>query len=91
MDRPPAVNVKGVPATHTNVKYGPHERNALDIWLAPSDKPTPLVIYIHGGGWGHNVGLCQYGALGRALDGKGYEEILSHYYPGTKVRPLGYK
>lgn len=34
-----------------NVKYGPHERNVFDLWLAKSDKPTPLVIYIHGGGF----------------------------------------
>ena len=35
--------------THANVKYGKHERNVFDIWLAESDKPTPLAIYIHGG------------------------------------------
>jgi len=34
-----------------NVKYGPHERNVLDFYPAVSDKPTPLVLYIHGGGW----------------------------------------
>lgn len=33
------------------VKYGPHERNVLDLWKAKSDQPTPLVIYIHGGGF----------------------------------------
>ncbi len=34
-----------------NVKYGPHERNVFDLWRAPADKPTPLVIFIHGGGF----------------------------------------
>ncbi len=34
-----------------NEKYGPHERNVLDLWKAKSNKPTPLVIYIHGGGF----------------------------------------
>lgn len=48
---PEAVNVEGVAATYANVRYGTHERNLLDIWLAKSDKPTPLVIYIHGGGF----------------------------------------
>jgi acetyl esterase len=33
------------------VKYGPHERNVLDLWKAKSEKPTPLVIFIHGGGF----------------------------------------
>ena len=37
--------------THANVKYGDHERNVFDIWLAESNKPTPLAIYIHGGGF----------------------------------------
>ncbi|MCC7407237.1 MAG: alpha/beta hydrolase fold domain-containing protein [Phycisphaeraceae bacterium] len=39
------------PATYGNVSYGPHPRNILNIWLAKSDKPTPLVIRIHGGGF----------------------------------------
>ncbi len=38
--------------TLKNVKYGPHERNVLNFWKADSDKPTPVVVKIHGGGWG---------------------------------------
>jgi arylformamidase len=34
-----------------NVKYGPSERNVLNLWQAKSDKPTPVLIKIHGGGW----------------------------------------
>ncbi|HEY6167717.1 MAG TPA: alpha/beta hydrolase [Verrucomicrobiae bacterium] len=34
-----------------NEKYGPHERNVLDLWKAKSDTPTPLVVFIHGGGF----------------------------------------
>ena len=37
--------------THTDVRYGEHERNVLDLYLTPSADPTPLVIYIHGGGF----------------------------------------
>ena len=37
--------------TRANVPYGPHERNVLDLWLAKSDVPTPLVVFIHGGGF----------------------------------------
>ncbi|MCI0423480.1 MAG: alpha/beta hydrolase fold domain-containing protein, partial [Acidobacteria bacterium] len=41
-----------IPApTHKNVPYGAHERNALDFWQAKSDKPAPLVVFIHGGGF----------------------------------------
>ena len=45
------LNAAGAPATFINEKYGPHERNTFDIWLAESEKPTPLVMYIHGGGF----------------------------------------
>lgn len=45
------INAAGVKATFTNEKYGEHERNTFDIWLAKSDEPTSLVIYIHGGGF----------------------------------------
>jgi hypothetical protein len=39
--------------TYKNVAYGPRERDVLDFWRAESDGPTPLVIYIHGGGFLH--------------------------------------
>ena len=43
---------KSVPKpTESGVKYGDHERHILDFWKAESDKPTPLVFVIHGGGW----------------------------------------
>ncbi len=34
-----------------NEHYGPHEQNVLDLWKAKSEKPAPLVVYIHGGGF----------------------------------------
>lgn len=37
--------------THANVKYGKHERQVMDVWLAKSDKPTPVLVSIHGGGF----------------------------------------
>src|SRR5689334_10078751 len=37
--------------TVANFAYGKHERQVLDFWQAKSDKPTPMVLYIHGGGW----------------------------------------
>jgi carboxylesterase type B len=45
------VNLKGKRASFENERYGEHERNTFDIWLAESKEPTPLVIYIHGGGF----------------------------------------
>jgi len=46
-----ADNSKLLKPTFADVKYGPHERNVLDIWQAKSSAPTPLVVYIHGGGF----------------------------------------
>ncbi|MDO8970973.1 MAG: family 43 glycosylhydrolase, partial [Saprospiraceae bacterium] len=37
--------------TFSEVSYGTHSRHILDFWKAESDKPTPLVLIIHGGGW----------------------------------------
>ncbi|MDY6861993.1 MAG: alpha/beta hydrolase [Thermodesulfobacteriota bacterium] len=34
-----------------NVKYGPHERNVMDFWKADSDKPVPVIVFFHGGGF----------------------------------------
>ncbi|WP_083776996.1 SpoIID/LytB domain-containing protein [Anaeromyxobacter sp. Fw109-5] len=38
-----------------------------------------------GRGHGHGAGLCQWGAAGLAREGRGYREILGHYYPGADV------
>ncbi len=41
-----------------------------------------------GRGYGHGAGLCQWGAKALADAGKGYREILSHYYPGAEFQQL---
>ncbi len=41
-----------------------------------------------GGGWGHGVGMSQYGAKGMAENGFTYDAILSHYYPGTELSDI---
>ena len=37
--------------TISELPYGTHKRQVLDFWKAESDKPTPLILVIHGGGW----------------------------------------
>ena len=39
-------------------------------------------------GYGHGVGMSQYGANGMAKSGKNYKEILNHYYPGTTLKTV---
>jgi stage II sporulation protein D (peptidoglycan lytic transglycosylase) len=42
-------------------------------------------LTIVGTGYGHGVGMCQWGAIGRAREGQDYRTILQTYYPGTTV------
>lgn len=55
---------KPAPTKH-NLRYGAHWRQVIDFYAATSDKPTPLVCFIHGGGWvngdksGINSGLIK--------------------------------
>ena len=42
-------------------------------------------VVINGAGAGHGVGLCQWGAVGRARAGESYQQILAAYYPGTRL------
>lgn len=41
-----------------------------------------------GRGWGHGVGMCQYGAFGLAKMGVKYDEIIRHYYTGVELREI---
>jgi acetyl esterase/lipase len=40
-----------LPPTMSDVKYGPHRKNVMHFWKAESKTPTPLLFFIHGGGW----------------------------------------
>jgi stage II sporulation protein D len=52
----------------------------------PPKPPAPPTSYtFFGRGWGHGVGLSQYGARGRALAGQTSATILAHYYPKTTL------
>lgn len=53
--------------------------------LVPTTARAERTVTITGGGWGHGIGMSQYGAYGRALNGRSAEEILEHYYSGAQV------
>ncbi|MBI4309557.1 MAG: SpoIID/LytB domain-containing protein, partial [Candidatus Omnitrophica bacterium] len=42
-----------------------------------------------GKGWGHGVGLCQWGAFGMARQQFNYQQILKYYYPGVQIVNIG--
>lgn len=52
---------------------------------APAATLSAPVYVLSGGGYGHGVGLNQYGAYGQAKANRGYRDILAFYYPGTEV------
>jgi stage II sporulation protein D len=51
----------------------------------PAPKPAAASFFVAGHGWGHGVGLAQYGAYGYALHGWTYDQIVAHYFPGTTL------
>ena len=54
-----------------------------DIENTSTEKNT--AFYFEGTGWGHSVGMSQYGAKGMAEAGYSYVDILLHYFPGTNL------
>ncbi len=58
--------------------------------LAPpvAAQPADGEVEFTGGGWGHGVGLSQYGAQGMALDGYSSTQIATHYFTGTSVAQM---
>jgi SpoIID/LytB domain protein len=57
------------------------------LFLFPIERSPALqeVYVFEGSGWGHGVGMCQYGARGMAEHGFDYRQILTYYYQGTRV------
>ena len=67
-------------------------QNALAGETATTASPTVTneadeVLAVSGHGWGHGLGLSQWGAYGYALHGLSFTWILAHYYPGTTLGP----
>ncbi len=80
------VNKKVVSAYGTAI-FTKHAKNLSVIGAGYKGilEGTPNTIKITGKGWGHAVGMSQEGAKGMAVEGFRFDEILRHYYPGTKV------
>lgn len=63
--------------------------NSTYFSLEPENGPggTLRRLVIRGNGWGHGIGMCQWGAIGRARAGQDFRTILRTYYPGTDLGP----
>lgn len=55
------------------------------LLLAPAAEAATRHV-VRGHGFGHGVGMSQYGAFGYAQHGRSYRDILGHYYTGTSIR-----
>ena len=70
-------------------------RISVDPWLIKSTMINSITkqknkFTFTGNGWGHKVGLCQWGAKGLADKGYKYDKILAFYYPSTKIETVKY-
>jgi stage II sporulation protein D len=71
----PSRNSAILPSANYDLEFNGDENN----WSA---------VKVLGHGYGHGVGMCQTGAIGRARDGYKYEEILLLYYPGARLEKM---
>ncbi|MBS4195838.1 stage II sporulation protein D [Lederbergia citri] len=74
------VNINGKDFTGREIREKLDLRSTDFTWARKGDS-----IVISTKGFGHGVGMSQYGANGMALEGKKYDEIVTHYYQGIAI------
>ena len=73
----------GPKPTLADVAYGPHPKQVLHFWKAESDKPTPVLFFIHGGGWVNGNRMSVGGLLPQML--KAGISVVSVEYQNPQV------
>jgi len=77
-----------IPNQH-KIREALHEKflysSAFKIVIERDGQGMPEEIAFLGAGWGHGVGMCQIGALGMALKGYDYRQIIRHYFEGLDI------
>lgn len=74
-----------VPGADFRIAIDPQKMRS--IWLTDIEHEADGIT-MSGRGFGHGVGLCQWGAHALAKKGKNPEEIIKHYYPKVKIQKL---
>ena len=74
--------------TMADVKYGPHERNTLDLYKAESDKPTPVMLYFYPGGFREGDKSSVVKWISNAVGGGNIKELLD---AGISVAAVNYR
>ena len=93
------LNIEIIKRSNTNrillLKINNQEFSGTDVYNKLSLRSTDFTIELYGDtiklttkGYGHGVGMSQYGALGMAKKGYTYEEILKHYYQNVSITKL---
>jgi SpoIID/LytB domain protein len=72
-----------LPPTALPVNFVLNNPSSLDVAKNPDG--TVSLVTVYGGGWGHNLGMSQYGAHGRGKLGQTFIEILKAYYTGVEI------
>lgn len=67
------------------IAAAPQTKRERIVTTTTAQRQVPVLLSFRGRGWGHGVGMCQWGARGMAARGLSYREILAHYYPSTKL------
>jgi stage II sporulation protein D len=62
----------------------PLKSTAFNLVATVTDNRVTRLV-VDGMGAGHGVGLCQWGAVGRARAGQSFDQILAAYFPGTRL------
>jgi stage II sporulation protein D len=95
VERSPSFRVARLQVEHskgTTPVRGPDFRRLVGYDVLKSTLFVPVVtdgaVRFEGRGWGHGVGLSQFGAKGMADRGYAYSQILAHFYPGTALATL---
>lgn len=89
---PPTAAPTAAPTTDPSATNDPGATPGATSSPSPTASPGPITlpdaITVYGRGYGHGVGLSQYGAKGRALAGQSAATILAHYYKGTTIASM---
>ena len=73
---------------YENVNRSLNSSLLFDLRATQGNDGTVARLEVSGGGWGHGVGMCQWGAIGRARAGQSYRDILHAYYTDVGISRL---
>ena len=83
---------KGKAVIHGELKirqaFGGLRSSMATFTLEKDDHGLAYALQVKGGGYGHGVGLCQMGAIGRANEGQSFKQILQAYYPQSRLAKI---